>query len=69
MQDQGENGTKSLWPERLTQKLAECRSDLTEGKIRNWFKEINDYLTANNLRDVVQDPIRRFTVAYDNLQL
>ncbi|KAF2891178.1 hypothetical protein ILUMI_14995, partial [Ignelater luminosus] len=43
---------------RLTQNLTKCRSDLTEGKIRNWFQEINDYLTANHLEAVVKDSQR-----------
>ncbi|KAF2889101.1 hypothetical protein ILUMI_17072, partial [Ignelater luminosus] len=43
---------------RLTQNLTKCRSYLTEGKIRNWFQEINDYLTANHLEAVVKDSQR-----------
>ncbi|KAF2891204.1 hypothetical protein ILUMI_14969 [Ignelater luminosus] len=40
--------------ERLTQNLTNCRSDLTEDRIRNWFQEINDYLVADHLQAAVK---------------
>ncbi|KAF2889203.1 hypothetical protein ILUMI_16970, partial [Ignelater luminosus] len=44
--------------ERLTQNLTNCRSDLTEDRIHNWFHEINDYLVANHLQAAVKHPRR-----------
>ncbi|KAF2880023.1 hypothetical protein ILUMI_26144 [Ignelater luminosus] len=42
----------------INAKSNQMQSDLTEGKIRNWFQEINDYLAANHLQDIEKDPRR-----------
>ncbi|KAJ8916360.1 hypothetical protein NQ315_005057 [Exocentrus adspersus] len=44
----------------MTQNLTKSRSEISEQKIRNWFTEIENYVTEKNLHDVFQDPKRVF---------
>lgn len=45
---------------RIPQNLSKARCDVTEEKIRNWFKEIEIFLRDNNYLDVTEIPERVF---------
>lgn len=45
---------------KLSRNLSHPRTLVTQENIRNWFNEVHDYLTKENLLDVINDPKRVF---------
>lgn len=45
---------------RVAQNLSKSRALVTEEKIKNWFKEIKEYLEENNLIHILNEPKRVF---------
>lgn len=57
------NGFLRRHPEitnRMSQNLINSRAIVTEKSIRNWFCEIEEYLSANSLKDIASNPKRVF---------
>lgn len=47
---------------RMTENLSRSRAKLSELNIRNWFQEVNEYITGENVLHVVADPRRVFNI-------
>lgn len=43
---------------RMAQNLTNARASVTETKIKRWFSEISQYLTNENIKDILDDPSR-----------
>lgn len=48
--------------ERTVEKLTKVRAKVTERRIREWFEEVEDYLSKENVSDILKDPSRVFNM-------
>ncbi|CAH2097239.1 unnamed protein product [Euphydryas editha] len=50
----------SILAERVAENMSAARVGVSEEQIRGWFTEIKDYLTQNNLSEMLDDPTKIF---------